>query len=121
MATLSFGVDGPTMDFIVEMQIKDSDAPRILAYLASTSYGQVTENIQYEVVDPSWSPDPEKPDEVAPKIPMQRWETRTATPEETAKNFATAILSELLTKTVDYERQVAATQAAANVASINPL
>ena len=45
MANLFFGVEGPTLDLREDLQIADSDAPRIMAYLMASSYGQVTENI----------------------------------------------------------------------------
>lgn len=93
MANLSFGVTGPTMDFIVNMQIEDSDAPRILAYLATTEYGIVTENE----------------------------EIRPATQEETARAFAAGILRGLLDQTVRYEKAEAARIAAEQVPDINPV
>lgn len=101
MATLSFGVDGPTMDFTVEMLIKDSDAPRILAYLKSTEYGTVRET----VID-----DDGNSSEIS----------REATLEETAKAFAAGILQGLLNQTVRYEKDQAA-RAAEAIENINPL
>lgn len=121
MANLSFGVDGPTMNFTVTMQIADSDAPRILQYLQSTNYGKVTENITYQIEDPSWSPDPENPDVTAPMIDMQKWETRDATLEETAKAFASGILHGLLNQTVQYEKDQAARAAAEAIQTIQPI
>jgi hypothetical protein len=38
MADLSFGVNGPTIQLNVTMSISDTDAPRIMGYLASV-YG----------------------------------------------------------------------------------
>ena len=93
MATLSFGVNGPTMDFTVAMQIEDEDTPRILSYLSSTEYGYVTED---ETI-------------------------REATTEETARAFAAGILRGLLDQTVRYERAEAARVAAEQVADINPV
>ena len=93
MADLSFGVVGPTMNFTVTMQIADADAPRILAYLASTEYGRVTEG----------------------------GSTRAATMEETAKAFAAGILRGLLDQTVRHEREQAMAAAAAQIAAINPV
>ena len=92
MANLFFGVSGPTLDLQEELQIADSDAPRILGYLMASSYGQVTEN----VVDGD----------------TQSWVTRAATPEETAANYAKAVLSQLLSETVAYEKALAASAAA---------
>ena len=101
MATLFFGVSGPTLDLQEELQIADSDAPRIMGYLMASSYGQVTEN----VVDGD----------------TQSWVTRAATPEETAENYAKAILGQLLSETVAWERSVAAAAAAAAVVPISPM
>lgn len=58
MAKLSFGVQGPTQDWTVELEIADTDSPRILTWLASpeSGYGTVTENVQYTEPDLSWSP-----------------------------------------------------------------
>ena len=101
MATLFFGVSGPTLDLQEDLQIADSDAPRILGYLMASSYGQVTENI----VDGD----------------TQSWVTRAATPEETAANYAKAVLSQLLSETVAWERSVAAAAAAAAVVPVAPV
>ena len=97
MANLSFGVNGPTMDFTVNMQINDADTPRILAYLGSTEYGKVTEEVDGEEV------------------------TRDATNEEAAQAFAAGILRGLLDQTVRYEKAEAAKTAAEQVTSIDPV
>ena len=97
MANLSFGVNGPTMDFTVDLQVNDEDTPRILAYLASTEYGKVTEEVDGEEV------------------------TRDATAEEAAKGFAAGILRGLLDQTVRFEKTEAARLAAEAVASIDPI
>lgn len=181
MATLFFGVDGPTLSLREDLTILDTDAPRILAYLMASSYGQVTENVQSTVPDPSWVPDPGEteadrplitdpswtpdaplipdPNWVAseeqpeaplipdpnwpseapmvpdvswtprpaqteadnPGLPVQAWVTRPATPEETAENYARAILNQLLAETVNWEKAQAAQQAANGVAPIVPM
>jgi hypothetical protein len=90
MADLSFGVVGPTMNFSVTMKIADQDAPRILAYLASTEFGRV--------------PDGDS--------------VRDATTEETAKAFAAGILQGLLDQTVRHERDKAMAAAAEQVQPI---
>ena len=157
MANLFFGVEGPTLDLREDLQIADSDAPRIMAYLMASPYGQVTENVVTTVPDPSWTPDPGEseadrpmiadPDWVAseeqPEAPMipdaswtprppqtdadnpgmqvQQWVTRPATLNETAANYARAILGQLLTETVAYEKAQAAAAAANGVAPIVPV
>lgn len=42
MATLFFGVTGPTLDLRQDLTILDTDAPRIMAYLMASPYGTVT-------------------------------------------------------------------------------
>ena len=121
MATLFFGVSGPTLDLQEDLQIADSDAPRIMGYLMASSYGTVTENIQSEIPDASWSPSEEQTEVDRPLIPVQSWVTRTATPDETAANYAKAILGQLLSETVAWERSVAAAAAAAAVVPIAPV
>lgn len=101
MATLFFGVTGPTLDLREDLQIADTDAPRIMAYLMASSYGQVTEN----VVDGN----------------TQSWVTRPATPEETAANYANAILAQLLAETVAHEKAEAARIAAEAISPITPV
>ena len=91
MANLSFGVQGPNMDFSVTMQVADTDAPRILKYLASTPYGTVVEG------DVS----------------------RPATMEEVATGFARGILNGLLNQTVSYEKLLAAQEAANKITEIS--
>lgn len=93
MAKLSFGIEGQTLSLTVERTIQDTDAPRILAYLASTEYGKVTEG-----------------DTV-----------RDATPQEAADAFAAGILRGLLDQTVRYEREAAAKTAADAIAPIEPV
>lgn len=121
MATLFFGVTGPTLDLRQDLQIADSDAPRIMGYLMASSYGTVTENVQSEVPDASWSPGEGQTEADRPTIPVQQWVTRPATPEETAANYAKAILSQLLSETVTYEKAQAAAAAAAAVTPIEPV
>ena len=156
MATLFFGVTGPTLDLREDLQVADADAPRILAYLMASSYGVVTENVQSTIPDASWTPDPGEteadrplisdPDWVPeegqseadrpmipdaaweprpaqteadrPGIPVQQWVSRPASPEETAEAYAKAILAQLLSETVAWEKAQAAASAAAAVAPI---
>lgn len=100
MATLFFGVTGPTLDLQEDLQIADADAPRIMAYLMASSYGTVTENVQSEDGE------------------SQSWVTRPATPEETAANYAKAVLNQLLAETVAWEKAQAAAAAAEEIAPI---
>ena len=119
MATLFFGVTGPTLDLRQDLTILDTDAPRIMAYLMASSYGTVTENIQSEIPDASWSPGEDQTEADRPMIPVQSWVTRPATPEETAENYAKAILGQLLAETVAYEKAQAAAAAVNGVAPIS--
>jgi hypothetical protein len=82
------------MQFTVSMQISDSDAPRILAYLASTDYGTVKQ---------------------------EDGTVRVATTEECATAFASGILRGLLDQTVRHERDAAMQAAAAAISAINPI
>ena len=122
MATLSFGVKGPNQDWTVALQIADTDSPRILAWLMSPSsgYGTVTENIQSEIPDASWSPGEDQTEADRPNIAIQQWVTRPATAEEAAQNYARATLASLLNSTVAWERAEAAAKAAADIAPITP-
>ena len=121
MATLFFGVNGPTLDLREDLQIGDTDAPRIMAYLMASPYGQVTENIQSQVPDTGWSPGEDQTEADRPMIPVQSWVTRPATPDETASNYAKAILSQLLSETVNWEKAQAASAAANQVTPIVPV
>jgi hypothetical protein len=121
MATLFFGVNGPTLDLRQDLQIADTDAPRIMAYLMASSYGTVTENVVSEIPDSAWSPGEGETEDDRPTIPTQAWVTRPATPEETAENYARAILGQLLSETVAHEKAMAAAAAANAVAPINPV
>jgi hypothetical protein len=118
MATLTFGVDGPTLDLAVALTIADTDAPRILAYLMASGYGTVTENVQTTTPDASWSPGEGETEDDRPTIATQAWVTRPATPEEAAANYARSVLDSLLASTVAYERSEAARIAAEAVAPI---
>lgn len=102
MAVLSFGVNGPTMNFTVDMEIKDSDAPRILSYLSSTHYGKISDTI---------TDDEGNTQNII----------RDATLEETAKAFASGILRGLLDQTVRYEKDKAAQEAAEKIENIDPI
>ena len=121
MATLFFGVEGPTLDLREDLTIADSDAPRIMAYLMASSYGTVTENIQSDVPDASWSPGEGETEADRPTIQTQAWVTRPATPEETAENYAKAVLADPLNQTVAHEKAVAAAAAADAITPIAPV
>jgi hypothetical protein len=121
MATLFFGVQGPTLDLRQDLQIADTDAPRIIGYLMASAYGQVTENIVSDVPDASWSPSEGETEEDRPTTQVQGWVTRPATPEETAANYARAVLDSLLTQTVAHEKAMAAQAAADAVTPIEPV
>jgi hypothetical protein len=118
MATFFFGVNGPTLDFRHDLGIADTDAPRIMGYLMSSAFGTVTENVQSEEPDASWSPGEGETEDDRLTITTQAWVTRPATPEETAANYAKAILAQLLEQTVAFERAQAAKVAAESVAPI---
>ena len=118
MATLFFGVTGPTLDLREDLQIADTDAPRIMAYLMASNYGQVTENVISTSTDLNWTPSDEQTEADRPSISIQQWVTRPASPEETAEAYARAILSQLLSETVAYEKAQAAAAAANGVAPI---
>lgn len=121
MANLFFGVQGPTLDLRQDLQVADTDAPRIIAYLMASSYGQVTENIVSNIPDASWSSGEGETEADRPMVQTQAWVTRPATPEETAANYAKAILSQLLSETVAHEKAMAASAAADAVTPINPV
>jgi hypothetical protein len=118
MTKLAFSITGPNMTLAQELQIADTDAPRIMGYLMSSPFGTVTENIVSETPDASWSPGEGETEEDRPTIATQAWVTRHATPEETAANYARSILASLLDQTVAFERAQAAKIAAESVAPI---
>jgi hypothetical protein len=118
MAILFFGVDGPTINLRKDLQIANTDAPRILGYLMSSSFGSVTENVQSEVPDESWVPGEGQTEDDRPTILTQEWVTRPATPGEAASNYARSVLDSLLAQTVTWEKATAMAQAAANVSTI---
>lgn len=121
MANLFFGVQGPTLDLRQDLQIADTDAPRIIGYLMGTGFGTVTENIKSEVPDPSWTPGEKETDADRPMLQTQAWVTRPATPEETAANYARSILASLLSATVAHEKAAAAAAASAAISDIQPI
>jgi hypothetical protein len=121
MAILFFGVNGPTLDLREDLQINDSDAPRIMAYLMASSYGQVTENVVSTSTDLNWTPSEEQTEADRPTISAQAWVTRPATPEETAEAYARSVLAQLLDATVAFEKAQAAAAAANAVAPIVPV
>jgi len=120
MATLSFGVVGPTQNFTVSMNIADTDSTRIMAWLLSpgSGYGTVTENIQSTVPDANWTPGEDQTEADRPTISVQEWVSRPATSEEAAKAYADATLKSLLASTVSWEKAEAAAAAAAGVPPI---
>ncbi len=118
MAILTFGVDGPTLDLSVSLEIADTDAPRIMAYLMAGPYGSVTENVQSEVPDASWSPGEGETEDDRPTISTQAWVTRPATPDEAAAAYARSVLDSLLSATVSHEKAEAARVAADAIALI---
>lgn len=121
MAILFFGVNGPTLDLREDLQINDTDAPRIMAYLMASSFGTVTENVITSSPDASWSPGEDQTEADRPTIQTQAWVSRPATPDETATNYAKAILSQLLDATVAFEKAQAAQIAANLVTPIVPV
>jgi hypothetical protein len=121
MTKLAFSITGPNMTLAQELQNADTDAPRIMGYLMSASFGTVTENIISDVPDASWSPGEGETEADRPMLATQGWVTRRATPEETAANYARAILSQLLSETVAREKAMAAAAAADAVAPIEPM
>ena len=121
MTKLAFSITGPNMTLAQELQIADTDAPRIMGYLMAGSFGTVTENVQSEAPDASWSPGEDETEADRPMIATQAWVTRPATPEETAANYARAILSQLLSETVAREKAMAAAAAADAVTPIEPM
>lgn len=121
MATLSFGVVGPTQNWTTSLEIADADSPRIIAWMMSpaSGYGTVTENVQSLVPDPSWSPGEGQTEADRPTIQVQEWVTRAASPEEATQAFARATLGSLLASTVAWERSEAARIAAEQVTPIS--
>jgi hypothetical protein len=73
MAILFFGVNGPTLDLREDLQIADTDAPRIMAYLMASSFGTVTENVITDIPDQNWTPAPEQPESDRPMIFDPDW------------------------------------------------
>lgn len=123
MATLTLGVNGPTLDLNVALNIADTDAPRIMAWLMSpnSGYGTVTENIQHSEPDANWTPGDGETEADRPNREWQAWETRPATAEEAATNYARATLGTLLSATVAWEKAAAAEAAANAVPPIEPV
>jgi hypothetical protein len=118
MASFYFGVNGPNIQIKKEFHVADADAPRILAYLMSGSYGTVTENVKSLVPDASWSPGEKETEADRPMIETQAWVTRAATPEEAITNYALARFNELRTAPVENEKAQAAAAAAAAITPI---
>jgi hypothetical protein len=121
MAILFFGVSGPTLDLRQDLEIADTDAPRIIGYLMTSPHGKVTENIIRQVPDPNWNPGVDETEKDRPMIEIQEWVTRQASVDETAANYARAILSQLLSETVAFEKARAAAAAADAVSDIEPI
>lgn len=120
MATLSFGVVGPTLNFTVEMNIADTDAPRILAWLCSpkSGYGTMPDTVMVDVPNASWVPGDGQTEADRPTIQEARLVIRVAKVEEAAQNYARATLASLLASAVAAERQAAADAAMAAVSDI---
>jgi hypothetical protein len=121
MARLFFGFQSPAGDLDVAMQIAETDAPRLMAYLMGSSYGSVSENVQSEAPDAAWRPGESETEADRPRISTQQWVTRPATMEEAAENYARVVLAQLLNETVMWERAQAASAAAAAVQPIKPI
>lgn len=100
MATLTLSIDGPTLDLAVSLNIADTDAPRIVAWLMSpaSGFGLTTETVEHEGASHSV--------------------IRPATAEEAVKSCAHSMLDNLLISTVSWEK-FQATEAA--LKSITPI
>ena len=118
MTKIAFIVTAPSGNLESSVTIADADFPRIMAYLMSSSFGTVTENVVSEAPDAAWSPSEDQTEADRPMLATQGWVTRAATPEETAANYARAILSQLLSETVAHEKAQAAAAAADTVPPI---
>jgi hypothetical protein len=116
MATLFFGVKGATLDLRQDLQIADTDAPRIIGYLMQSEHGRISEEVS--TPDASWVPNKALGTTEADRPVTRSIVTRQATPEETAANYARFILADLLSKAVQHERQMAMTAAAESVLPI---
>jgi hypothetical protein len=121
MTKLAFSIAGANMVLAQELQIADTDAPRIMGYLMASNFGTVTENVQSETPDASWSPGKGETEKDRPMLQTQAWVTRPATPEETAANYARSVLADLLAQTVAHEKVLAAATAADAVTPITPI
>ena len=122
MALVNYGVVSPSLTLTVQMELSDADSERIVAYLmAATSFGSVTENVQSEVPNPAWSPDQKDPDDPPEFIQVQAWVTRPATPEEAVTAYAESVMNDILQQAFNWDQQIAAADAAANVPPITPV
>ena len=122
MALVNYGVQSPDLTLSVQMELSDADSERIVQYLmAATPYGQVTENVQQQVLNPAWSPDQEDPNDPPEFITQQAWVTRAATPEEAITAYAESVMYTLLQQSFQWDQQQAAAAAAAQVPPITPI
>lgn len=121
MATIFFGIDNNNSVIRQEINLSENNVARILSYLMSTSYGQVTENVQTETKDPSWSPDENQSEADRPVILTQQWVTRPATQEEMIESYAKMIINSLVEQTVAWEKAQAAANAISAVEPISTL
>lgn len=121
MAVVTYGVVSPDLTLDVQMELSDADSARIVQYLMTTSYGQVTENVQSQVPNPAWSPDQPDPNDPPEFITQQAWVTRQATPTETVTAYAEGVMNSLLQQSFSWDQQQAAAAAAAQVPPITPI
>lgn len=121
MATIFFGIDNNNSVIRQEINLSENNVARILSYLMTTSYGQVTENVQTETKDPSWSPDENQSEADRPVILTQQWVTRPATQEEMIESYAKMIINSLVEQTVAWEKAQAAANAISAVEPISTL
>lgn len=121
MATIFFGIDNSNSVIRQEISLSENDVMRIMSYLMTTSYAQVTENVQTQTRDPSWSPDENQSEADRPVILTQQWVTRPATQEEMIESYAKMIINNLVEQTVAWEKAQAAANAISAVEPISTL
>lgn len=122
MAIVNYGVISPTLTLDVQMELSDADSERVVAYLmAATPYGTVTENVQSQTPNPSWSPDQPDPNDPPEFIETQAWVTRAATPEEALTAYAEGVMNDVLNQAFQWDQARAAQAAAAQVPPITPI
>ena len=123
MAVVTYGVTSPQLTLNVQMELSDANSERIVNYLMNgTPYGQVTENVQSQALNPAWNADQPDPNDPPEYITVQQWVTRQATtPNEAITAYATSVMNDLLAQAFQWDQQVAATTAAENVPPITPV